>query len=77
MFTRGNWPKFNISAIASNGTHIAPTRRSVMARLNNRMFERLCTDTSLFFKIIIIKVLKRTVKGDAADMTTAFPKRVM
>lgn len=56
--------------------HIAATRRSVMARLKNKLLELFCNSFS-FFEITMTKVFKTTVEGQAMDITAAKAQRVV
>ena len=71
MLTRKNLiRKSDSPSIADNCAHIPPTRRSVMAILDNRMLESLCS--SPFFLIaMIINAFKRTAAGEIIDAKVA------
>ena len=57
-------------SIEDNGIHIAPTRRSVTAILDNSILEGFCSSL-LFITAMTTNAFKRTAAGDIIDATAA------
>lgn len=62
-----------ISDVTENGMTIAPIRRSVAAKLDNKMFGSFCS-SFLCFMAMITKAFKRMVESEVINVTTPMIK---